>query len=160
MILGDDLDPQLAGLAAGASVLGKLSGASRTPVGIGSILGQLGGAMYGAQQSAAVQKEKLASDKMMREAQVEELKAKIAERKRAVESQAKFNSILGVAENPSDPITILGAGLSSGAFGPKETTSFMSTVLEKQNARQQRLDELKLRLEDRKIAQEERQTFQ
>src|SRR3990167_5430714 len=186
----NDFDPQLSGLAAGASVLGRLSGPSRTPVGLGSILGQLGGAMYGAKQNALMQRDKSDSDRMLREAQVENLKAqaearkaaeaekaakaqklsafssilghsdlksdsdrmlreaqvenlkaqaearKAAEAEKAAKAQklSAFSSILGQSESPNDPITILGAGIKSQAFGPQEITSFMGNVMQKQAA--------------------------
>lgn len=161
------IDPQMAGLAQGASVLGQLAGPSRTPAGIGSILGQLGGAMYGAQQQAVMQQEKLANDKLMREAQAENLRSQIEARKAAEQEKAiklkkvsDFNSILGQSEDPTDPVSVLGAGVKSGAFGPEETTKFMSSVMERRAAREQRMAELRMRAEDQKIAREEREAFQ
>ena len=160
----NDFDPQLSGLAAGASVLGRLSGPSRTPVGLGSILGQLGGAMYGAKQNALAQREKSDSDRMLREAQVENLKAqaearKAAEAEKAAKAQklSAFSSILGQSESPNDPITILGAGIKSQAFGPQEITSFMGNVMQKQAALEAKVETEKVRLEDRKISREERE---
>ena len=160
----NDFDPQLAGLAAGASVLGRLSGPSRTPVGLGSILGQLGGAMYGAKQNALAQRDRSDSDRMLREAQVENLKAqaearKAAEAEKAAKAQklSAFSSILGQSESPNDPITILGAGIKSQAFGPQEITSFMGNVMQKQAALEAKVETEKVRLEDRKISREERE---
>src|SRR3990167_8183027 len=160
----NDFDPQLSGLAAGASVLGRLSGPSRTPVGLGSILGQLGGAMYGAKQNALMQRDKSDSDRMLREAQVKNQKPQAEARKAAeAEKAAKakklsaFSSILGQSENPNDPITILGAGIKSQAFGPQEITSFMGNVMQKQAALEAQVATEKVRLEDRKISREERE---
>src|SRR3990167_1980540 len=160
----NDFDPQLSGLAAGASVLGRLSGPSRTPVGLGSILGQLGGAMYGAKQNALAQRDRSDSDRMLREAQVENLRAqaearKAAEAEKAAKAQklSAFSSILGQSESPNDPITILGAGIKSQAFGPQEITSFMGNVMQKQAQLEAKVETEKLRLEDRKISREERE---
>lgn len=157
MILGEEFDPDMAGLAAGASVLGKLSGPSPTPVRMGSILGQLGGAMYGAKQNAVLQGERIANDRMLRNAQQEELKAKLAERQDKALRLQKFNSILGESENPQDPVTILVAGVKSGAFGPQEITSFMGSVMQKQAALEAKVETERTRLQDRQLAREERE---
>lgn len=150
------LNPEDEGFGAAAGILGKLSGPSRLPVNFGSILGQAGAAAQQARSQAVAQNEMTEDRNVLRQQRQEA----ILEKRAAAERAAKFQSILGQAEDPSDPISILGAGVQSGAFGPKEITDFSSKVMEKQAARTQKMDELKIRLADQKFAREERETFQ
>jgi hypothetical protein len=57
-----------------------------------------------------------------------------------------------------DEISILNAGVQSGAFGPKETTEFMSKVMEKKAAREAAAEREQAKLDDKAIAREERET--
>jgi hypothetical protein len=150
------IDPVEAGYGAAGGILGRLGGPSRMPVSFGSILGQAGAAAQQARGQAVAQNE-MSEDRAALRKQREQ--AVLAQRD-AAQKAADFQSILGKSENPADPISILGAGIQSGAFGPKEISDFSGKVLEKQAAREQRMDELKLRLGDQKIAREEREAFQ
>ncbi len=151
-----ELDPDTAGLANAASILGKLSEPSRTPVGLGSIIGQAAGGFQQGRNQATMQAAQL--QQMKDVAGAKELA--VAEARRQAESKAKFNSILGELQSsgqPLDEISILGAGIQSGAFGPRETTDFMGKVMEKKAAREAKLETEQLRLADRAIAREERE---
>lgn len=164
-----EIDPQGAGLDAAASVMGRLSAPSRMPMSLGSILGQAGGAYQDARSKAAFQQEHLAQTRMQREAQAADLQERaksrqeaLLEQQKAARAKGEFNSILGKMQESGeqiDEISILGAGIKSGAFGPKETTEFMGKVMEKKNAREQKMEELRLKLADQKIAREERESF-
>lgn len=159
-ILG--LDP--AGLAEAAGVLGQMSGPSRLPVGLGSILGAAGGAYSKGKRKAAMDEETLQMQRELRKAQTEQLNEQVRQRQEAVAAQqdkakklAKFQSILQTSGNAADPISILGAGVQSGAFGPQEITSFMGNVMQKQAKMEADIEKERLRLQDRTIAREERE---
>lgn len=157
------IDPQDAGFAQAAGILGKLGGPSRMPIGIGSILGQAGAAA----QQGRMQAQQHNDQSQMRQAQMEALKEQAEARQAAMQAQqeaaaakGRFQSILGAkvkAGEQPDEISILGAGIESGAFGPKEITDFMSKVTEKQASREASLEKERMRLQDRAIAREERE---
>lgn len=156
-ILG--IDPDTAGLAQAASVIGQLSGPQRMPVGIGSILGQAAGGINQARSQAMMQQGQLQQLKDASDAK----QAAVAEQQREVKARNDFNSILGQMQSsgqPMDDISILGAGVQSGAFKPNDVTNFMSKVLEKRAAREQRLEELRIKAEDKAISEEEKKAAQ
>ncbi len=151
-----EIDPDQAGLAQAAGIIGEMSGPSRMPVGIGSILGRAAGGLAQGRNQALMQQAQLQQVRDAHEAK----QAAIAEQQKKAKAGAEFNSILGKMQEsgePLDEISILNAGIKSGAFGPNETTNFMSKVVEKKSAREAALEREQLRLADKAIAREERE---
>lgn len=151
-----EIDPEEAGLGAAAATFGQFSGPQRLPQNLGSILGRAGGAYTQAKNNAIKQG-----------AEVGLLRDQTAQREMAIllqvqqqQRQQKFQSILGQQQasgQPLDEISILGAGIQSGAFGPKETTEFMSKVMEKQKGREDAMERERLRLADKALAREDKE---
>jgi hypothetical protein len=153
------LDPEEAASVEASGILGKLGGPSLMPQNLGSILAQAGAAAHKGRMAAMAQNE-ATQDRMALRAQREQA---VREKQEAALRQEKFNSILGeqikTGQQP-DEISILGAGVQSGVFGPREITEFMSKVTEKKAAREQKMEELRVRLEDQRTSREEREKFQ
>lgn len=154
------LDPAAAALLqAGFSGLAA-SGPSRIPVGLGQVFGQAGQAGLNAYQKtvAAEQARNLQESQMAgQKALTKQREAEAAEAKRAAEANQKFQerlSSLSAEGQQPDEIAVLGAGIETGAFKPKDVTDFMGKVMERKAGREQRIQELKMRLDDRNLDQE------
>jgi hypothetical protein len=160
------LDPTTAALLqAGFSGLAA-SGPSRTPVGLGQVFGQAGQAGVNAYQKtvAAEQARKLQESQLAGQAALtKQREAEAAEAARATEAQKKFQERLGAltAEGQQpDEISVLGAGIETGAFKPKDVTDFMGKVMERKAAREQRIQELQMRIDREDKASERHAALQ
>lgn len=150
-----EIDPDQAGLAQAAGIIGQLSGPSRMPVGLGSILGQAGGAAVQGRNQATMQAAQL---QQLQDAQGAK-QAALAEQQRKAQAGQAFNSILGKMQESGeslDEISILNAGIKSGAFGPAETTNFMSKVMEKRADRETKIELAREKAADKRLSEEEK----
>jgi len=163
------LEPQDAALMTLGLGLLKGSGPSRVPNPLGSILGGAGeDALKSYQSAAQLQMQAKTAEQLakLRDAQTQEAVAQAKQRELASEESRRsilagnqFRSLLAGGD-PTDPVHILSSGIQSGAFGPKETADFMGKVMEKQANREQRMQELNLRLADQRLAREDREALQ
>lgn len=171
------LDPTTAALLQAGFAGLQASGPSRTPVGLGQVAGQAGQAGLGAYQNAQRQQiaqqmmeAKAAEEKRLHDAQIGNYQALAAERqaqadakRQEAEAGQRFRKTLDEmqqgSDGPLDPINILDAGITSGAFKPKDVTDFMGKVMERQAAREQRIQELEMRLKDRALGREQHESL-
>jgi hypothetical protein len=171
------LDPTTAALLQAGFAGLAASGPQRRPVSLGQVAGQAGQAGLGAYQN--VQQQQMAQEalaaraaetKRLHDAQIGNYNALAAERQaqadaknREEEAGQKFRLTLDEmqqgSDGPLDPINILDAGISSGAFKPKDVTDFMGKVMERQASREQRIQELEMRLKDKNLAREQHESL-
>jgi hypothetical protein len=168
------LDPTTAALLQAGFAGLAASGPQRRPVGLGQVAGQAGQAGLGAYQAAEKQQlsqqmlaAKMAEEKRLHDAQIgnydslaRQRQAEVDAKKLEDEAQNTFRERLDAmqrtSDTPLDPISVLEAGVSSGAFKPRDITDFMGKIMERQATREQRLKELEMKIADNKRSDAER----
>jgi hypothetical protein len=175
------LDPTKAAMMSAGFAGLQASGPSRMPRTMGSILGPAGAAGMEAYQDATklglqqqllqdklgLQRSQLDETKRLHDAQIGEIAAQAdqrrlsaAELQRKAAAQETFRAELGNLEDPSDPVSVLGIGVKTGALDAQQFSTLLGQAYQKKADREQKIEELKLRLADQKLTREDRERFQ